>query len=182
MVGPRCCSLAAASFAGTTRIGALLVRVRIQAAAVARTLRIKRRSSTRDLDGDTVWDDPAAQVIKLSRTRDKKVNNCDKRIAYTSTVASFAASALAFSWTAACFFPTPFVYSPTGVESMGDVVSVPGRGSYGVTSKPSPPLISDSTIASPFEWFHGPTKSFSPYSLSPVEALKYWSTRWASVR
>ncbi len=48
---------------------------------------------------------------------------------YTSTVVFFAAFAFAFSCMAACFFPTPFVYSPTGVESIGEVCSVPGLGS-----------------------------------------------------
>jgi hypothetical protein len=33
-------------------------------------------------------------------------------------------------------------------------------------------LISDSTITKPLSWFHGPTKSLSPYWLSPVDALK----------
>ena len=92
---------------------------------------------------------------------------------YTSTVAFFAAFAFALSCIAACFLPTPLVYSPTGVESRGEVCSLPGCGSYGVTSSPVPPLISDSTAVKPFSWFHGPTKSLSPYWLSPVDALKY---------
>src|ERR1700722_8723348 len=95
---------------------------------------------------------------------------------YTATLAVLPAFAFALSWSAACFAPTPLVNSPTGVESMGEVFSVPGFGSKGVTSRPSPPLISDSTITNPFAWFHGPAKSLSPYWLSPVEALKYWST------
>jgi hypothetical protein len=50
-------------------------------------------------------------------------------VTYTWTVAVFAALAFAFSWSAACFSPTPFVNSPTGVESIGEVASVPGFGS-----------------------------------------------------
>jgi hypothetical protein len=50
------------------------------------------------------------------------------QINQTSTWAVFSASFAFFSWRFCCFFPTPFVYSPTGVESIGDVCSVPGSG------------------------------------------------------
>jgi hypothetical protein len=57
MVRPCLLSLAAASLAGMTRVGGLPVRLRIQAAVVARKLRSRKRFIARDLVGNVMQGD-----------------------------------------------------------------------------------------------------------------------------
>jgi hypothetical protein len=57
IVRPCLLSLAAASFAGRTRVGGLPVRLRIQAAVVARKLRSRKRFIARDLVGNVMQGD-----------------------------------------------------------------------------------------------------------------------------